>query len=234
MRLSSAVLAGALAAGAAVAAAPAADKPAATTPHRKALDAPITLRIDKQPLDAAIEMLRETTEVHIVLDALTIQQTLGWAPNAPPTLVDVDLKNVKLKTALRTVLRPYGLSYASLGDGVVVTTEDAATARQMRQSIDVDFDGVEFAAVLKRLSDDTNVHLLLDDRVGDRAKTKVSLELENVPLEAAVRLLAESAGLKPVRMGNVLFVTDKKTAAELRSDPDLAPPTAAPLLGTEW
>jgi hypothetical protein len=45
-----------------------------------------------------------------------------------------------------------------------------------------------------------------------------------VPLETAVRLLAEMAGLKPVRVGNVLFVTKKETANELRADPDLQQP----------
>jgi hypothetical protein len=30
-------------------------------------------------------------------------------------------------------------------------------------------------------------------------------------------------GLKPVRVGNVLFVTTKANAAEMRQDPDLAP-----------
>ncbi len=45
-----------------------------------------------------------------------------------------------------------------------------------------------------------------------------------MPLETAVRLLAEMAGLKPVRVGNVLFVTKKETANELRADPDLQQP----------
>ena len=52
----------------------------------------------------------------------------------------------------------------------------------------------------------------------------MSIQLEDVPLETAVRLLAEMAGLKPVRVGNVLFVTKKETANELRTDPDLQQP----------
>ena len=45
-----------------------------------------------------------------------------------------------------------------------------------------------------------------------------------MPLETAVRLLSEMAGLKPVRVGNALFVTKKEVAAELGADPDLNPP----------
>ena len=53
----------------------------------------------------------------------------------------------------------------------------------------------------------------------------MTLQIEDVPLETAVRLLAEMAGLKPVRMGNVLFVTAKATATELRADPEMTQPT---------
>jgi hypothetical protein len=49
----------------------------------------------------------------------------------------------------------------------------------------------------------------------------VSIQMDDVPLETAVRLLAETAGLKPVKVGNVLMVTTKATAAAMRSDPDL-------------
>src|SRR5205823_2547035 len=55
------------------------------------------------------------------------------------------------------------------------------------------------------------------------AKAEVSLQVEDVPLETAVRLLSEMAGLKPVRVGNTLFVTRKEIAAEMRNDPDFAP-----------
>jgi hypothetical protein len=192
---------------------------------RKALDAPITIKIDKQPLAAAIDMLKEKSKVNFVLDSFTIQQNYGWTPEQPPTPVDVDLKDVKLKSALRTVLAPYNLSYAVVGGEVVVTTEDAAVSRQMRQRVDVDVDKEEFAEALKQLGRETGANLILDSRVEKEAKNPVTLQLEDVPLETAVRLLSEMAGLKPVRVGNVLFVTDKKTATELRNDPDLGQPT---------
>src|SRR5438067_1399862 len=56
------------------------------------------------------------------------------------------------------------------------------------------------------------------------AKMEVSLQMEDVPLETAVRLLSEMAGLKPVRVGNVLFVTTKANATEMRADPELTQP----------
>ncbi len=55
----------------------------------------------------------------------------------------------------------------------------------------------------------------------------MTLRLEDVPLETAVRLLAEMANLKPVRVGNVLFVTGKDNAREMMQDPDIAQPNPA-------
>jgi hypothetical protein len=197
-------------------------EPTAVEKVRKALDAPVTIKMEKQTLTAALDQLKEKGKLNFVLDALTIQQQLGWVPDQMPAQVDVDLKEVKLKSALRTILTPYGLSYAIVGDTVIVTTEQMAMSRIMKQRVNVEFDKVEFATALKQLSRDTAANLLLDSRVEKEAKNPVSLELEDVPLETAVRLLAEMAGLKPVRIGNVLFVTKKETANELRQDPDLS------------
>jgi hypothetical protein len=227
-----AALAGALAP--AVWAAPAApstpdkDKAApAVEKIRKALDAPITLKLERQSLTAAVDVLRDKTKLNFVLDTFTLQQ-FGIIPDQPPTPVDVDLKDVKLKSALRTILQPYGLSYAPIGDTILITNEQTAMVRQMKQRVNIECDKVEFGQALKQLSRETAVNLILDSRVEKEAKSAVSLELEDVPLETAVRLLSEMAGLKPVRVGNVLFITDKKNANEMRNDPDLGGMTQPP------
>jgi hypothetical protein len=189
-----------------------------------ALEKTITLKIERQPLSVAVDMLREKSKINFVLDSLTIQQMLGFTPDQPPSPVEANLKDVKVRTALRTILSPYSLSFACIGDTVVITTEDMAMLRQMRQRVNLDLSKVEFAAALKSLSRDTATNLILDTRVEKEAKAPVSIQLEDVPLETAVRLLAEMAGLKPVRVGNVLFVTKKETANEMRADPDLQQP----------
>ncbi len=169
-------------------------------------------------------MLHAKSNVNFVLDGLTIQQQLGFTPDMPPTPVDVDLKDVKVRTALRTILAPYGLSYAPIGDTVVVTTEDVAMVRQMRQRVNVDLNRVELARALRQLARDTAANVIVDTRAEKDAQAQVTMQLEDVPLETAVRLLSEMAGLKPVRVGNVLFVTKKEIANELRNDPDLVQP----------
>ncbi len=184
------------------------------------LDKVVSIKIDKQPLNLAVIMLRDKSGVNFVLDSLTIQQQLGFLPETPPVPVDLDLKDVKVRTVLRSIVAPYGLAYAVLGDTVLITTEDQAMVRQLRQRVNVDFNKIEFASALKQLSKETSVNLVLDSNHEKEGAAKVSLQLEDVPLETAVRLLSEMAGLKALRLSNVLFVTTKDHAAELRQDPD--------------
>ena len=192
---------------------------------RKDLDRPLSIKIEKQPLSIALNMLKEQTKVLFVPDNLTIQQQLGFTPDQPPMPVDITVKDMKLRNVLRAILAPYGLSYAAIGDTVIVTTEDVAMLRQMRQHVNVDLTKVELARALRALARDTATNVIVDARADKDAQTQVTMQLEDVPLETAVRLLAEMAGLKPVRVGNVLFVTKKDIANELRNDPDLMQPT---------
>jgi hypothetical protein len=50
--------------------------------------------------------------------------------------------------------------------------------------------------------------------MGEKGKTAVTARLINVPLDRAVRLLADMADLKAVLLGNVLYVTSKENAAQ--------------------
>ena len=191
---------------------------------RADLDKTISIKIDKQPLSIAVNMLHEKTRINFVLDSVTIQQQLGFTPDMPNAPVDVEFKDAKVRSVLRAILSPYNLSYAPVGDAIVITTEDMAMFRQMHQRINVDCTRVEFTTALRQLAKDTATNLILDSRAEKEASAKVTLQLEDVPLDTAVRLLAEMAGLKPVRVGNVLFVTKKDIANELRGDPDLVQP----------
>jgi hypothetical protein len=208
--------------------APADNKDKAVSPAekiKKQLDQTISLEITEQPLTLALNQIREQTKINFVIDKFTIQQ-MGMDPEQMP--VNVKLKDVKVRTALRSALSPYNLGYAIMGDTVLISTDDMAMHRQMRQRVSVELEKVDLAAALKQLSRETATNLMLDSRVGKEAKTEVSLQMEDVPLETAVRLVAEMAGLKPVKVGNVLFVTTKTLANEMRNDPDLNQPGVNP------
>jgi hypothetical protein len=208
---------------AALLAAPAADPKKVESPAEKvckALDQKIDVEITDQTLDNAINQLKEQTKVNIVLDAQSLAM-MGLAPGNMQ--INVKQQGIKGRQALRAVLNQVHLSYAIIGDSVIVTTEEMAMHRQFKQKITVDLDKVVLETALKNLAKESAIQLLIDKKVNKEAQAQVSLQLEDVPFDTVVRLLCEDAGLKPVRLGNVLYVTSKENAKELRSEPELAP-----------
>ena len=196
---------------------------------RKELDRAVSLDIDQQPLALAISQVQELTKINFVLDRLTLTQS-GLDPDQ--LTVTLKLKDVKARSALRSLLTPYNLNYAILGETVLVSTDEVAMLRQIRQRVSLDLDKVELSKALKRLARETGTNLVVDPRVGKDAQMPVTLQMEDVPLETAVRLMAEMVNLKPLRVGNTLYVTTKTNAAELRNDPDWQP-APVPGNGTE-
>jgi hypothetical protein len=147
-------------------------------------------------------------------------QQMGYMIEQMP--VTVKLKDAKARTALRSILSPYNLGFAIIGDTVLISTDEMVMQRQMKQRVSIDLNKVDLAAALKQLSKDTATNVLLDTRVtGKEAKATVTLQLDDVPLDTAVKLVAEAGGLKPVQVGNVMLVTTKALANEMRNDPEL-------------
>jgi hypothetical protein len=187
---------------------------------RKELERTINLDLDQQPLALAVAQVQELTKINFVLDRVTLAQS-GVDPDQ--MTVSLKLKDVKVRSALRSLLTPYNLNYAILGDTVLVSTDEVAMLRQVRQRVSIDLEKIELGKALRQLARETGTNLILDTRVAKDGQAPVTLQMEDVPLETAVRLMAEMVNLKPVRVGNTLFVTSKANATELRNDPDLQP-----------
>ncbi len=194
----------------------------ATEAIRKALDQSVSFDFAEQPIHQVLQQIAEQQKITIVLDRQLFHQ-LGVDPNE--VFVQLQVKNVKLRNALRTMLNPYGLHFAIVGDSLLITSEEMAWNRQFRQRVNIELEAVPLGKALKDLSRETATNIVLDPRSLKLAQTPISLELEDVPLESAVRLIAEVAGLKPVRVGNVLFVTAEERADKLKVDSEqpLAP-----------
>jgi hypothetical protein len=187
---------------------------------RRVLELPISVDLTQHSLTEVIRLLHDQTHLNYVLDRLTIQQ-LGINPEEAP--VTTRLK-MKAGNGLRQALGHYNLSYVIIGDMVLITSEEMAIQRQMRQRVSVKFENLQLNAALRQLARETATNLVIDGRVAKKALTPVTLTLNDAPLETVVQLLANMTGLKPVRVGNVLYVTTKANAAELRADPDSVPP----------
>jgi hypothetical protein len=188
---------------------------------RKALDQTVTLDQGDLPLQQALERLRDQIKVDFVVDRATIQ-LMGIDDGELP--INLNLQKVKACSALRIMLSQYNLGYVIIGDTVTITSEEMALYRQVRQRVDVELERVPLSTALQQLARETATNLVVDPRATKESLAPVTLNLHDVPLEVAVRLMAEMAGLKPVRIGNVLFVTTKANAIDLRTDGDTGPP----------
>ena len=59
---------------------------------------------------------------------------------------------------------------------------------------------------------------VVDSRVEAKVVTKVSARLTNVPVDTAVRILCDMAGLSVVRIDNVFYVTSAENAQKVANE----------------
>jgi hypothetical protein len=183
---------------------------------RKALEEVLDVQYQARGLQDAITDLKERTKIQIILDNSVYQY--GLDPTQPT--VNVNLKQVKMKEGLKAILAPFNLKYGLTAEGLYVSTEDGVITRQLRQRVSLDCDGTQFSAAAKQLAADTGANVVVDPRLGEKANKGVTLKLDDVPLETAIRLLSEVADLRAIRMSNVLFITSPEKAEKLRPDAD--------------
>jgi RNA polymerase sigma factor (sigma-70 family) len=83
---------------------------------------------------------------------------------------------------------------------------------------------------LRDLADATGTNIILDNRANERGQTRVTATLQGVRLFTALKVLSDMAGLQPVVVGNVYYVTTPENADRLqkREWPQPAPPAVKP------
>lgn len=191
---------------------------------RMALHDTADFQFEQASLDDLARFVRSRYGIELILDANALLQS-GLNANTP--VVNANLKSATLRDGLKATLAPVGLRFAVTAEGIVVSTDDGVIHRQMRQRVSVVGGGRSLSEVLAEIAGTTGANVILDPRqtkvVGE---TPVTVSLDDTPLETAVRVVAEVAGLRAVRMNNVLFVTSDERAARLRPDADgPVPPT---------
>lgn len=165
----------------------------------------------------ALDQVSSACDVRILLDKPALQGRWG----------EVDPRDVPLEffpgpgpgyVVLRRVLQPLDLRTVKMGDHLLVTSAEMAMQRLMGQRVSVPARNQPLHAALRDLARQSGATILVDPRVADQAKTSVGAGLEDVTLEAAVRVLVELAGLKMARIDTVIFVTSPASAASIRQE----------------
>lgn len=191
-------------------------EPGPAAKAKAALDEVGNFSVENKSLPDALAYLKHRGKVDIQLDAAAIAM-MGMDPNH--TTVSFSTREVKLREALTQCLAPFHLHYGIVGGKVIVSSEEAVTSKQLRQRVSIAPGTI--GTIVQQLAGQTGANVVLDPRQKKlAAEAQSDLELTDVPLETAVRLAAEVAGMKAVRMGNVLFVTSEARGEKLRADAD--------------
>src|SRR5262245_46610328 len=99
------------------------DKEKAVTAEtiRQALDRPVTFELNDQPLQQLVSQMAEQLKFPIVIDRTAVMHLGLENPNE--TQANLKVKDVKLRSALRTLLSQYNLSFVVVGEALLITTE---------------------------------------------------------------------------------------------------------------
>ena len=188
---------------------------------RQGLDKTITVDYAGQTLAEVLKHLQDKTGVPIDLDPMASANMAGdplVPPGGAPTLIKIKATNEKASQVLRRFLNVHCLSYVILDHGVFVSHYEDAIARQYLQRVNVAVEDVPFKKAVRDLAKKHGINLMIDPKMMKQADTAVSVELDNVSLETAVRMLAELANLKTARMGNAVFITSEEKAKKMREE----------------
>jgi hypothetical protein len=181
------------------------------------------------PLQEVLDMLAARYELAFTINEAAFKaesvddvKDAHVAERAIPKMVDTRLDTV-LRKVLARVPSQSGATYLVRADGIEITT-GARLAQEVWGNnytgpflplANATFDKRPLEDVLHELADAADFTILVDAKVAEKARTPVTARLNNVPLDQAVRLLADMADLKSFLVANVLYVTSEKNAAAL-------------------
>jgi hypothetical protein len=146
------------------------------------------------------------------------------SPNPIPEM------NAKMGNVLNKVLSRLGdggAVYVLRADHIEITTRDAVVEEfypdlpkgaPLPPLVCGSFEKRPLEDALRDLARWTGGNVVLDNRIAKDARTPVTAEFNNVPLDTAVRLLADMCGVKSVQIGNVLYVTARDNARVLQQE----------------
>jgi hypothetical protein len=204
---------------------------------REKLESKVTLEKGIGPsatLNDALDFLSDRYDVNIIIDtqaftAIGVQKPEETSVQLPR------MTGVSLATVLRLLLGQvkgdmYSGTYHIREDYIEVTTTYhqfmspaalAETGRPNVPSVTVEARGQNLEEVFANLADTTGINVVLDPRVRERARrVAVGNPLRNVPLDTALRLLADMAELGVAINDNVFYITDVENARTIQNAHD--------------
>ncbi len=156
----------------------------------------------------------------------------------PATRIQVTVPAMRLRAALRKMLRPLALKVAVEDEGLVITADyaelarrgiatdrwsgasdrDAAIVEMLDQVVSFSFVEVPLLEAIREISEANNLPLVIDNRaleeIGLSAREPVSLSLKNVSLRSFMRLMLRDLDLTYQIKDEVMRITTIEAAEQ--------------------
>jgi len=185
--------------------------------YREKLDQPVTIEFEQgTPLREALNHISERYGLTILIDVEAFK-----TDNNEPDIENKPIKlprlnGIRLRTVLRAIFQQIQVDFYRPGDLLIVVPRKRIEAGAiLRQPVDVAFEKRPLAEALRELSDMTGVSIILDAQKQQDPTIQLTADFENVPMEAAARVLADMAGLKSIAMENMIYITAPGNADNL-------------------
>jgi RNA polymerase sigma factor (sigma-70 family) len=160
-------------------------------------------------------------------DASKEEDFVARTPIADPTPLP------PMRTTLATILRKIlgrvredkGAIYLIRRDFIEITTKKAVRAelgippdRPLLPLVGDTLTNDPIVESFDRLAHQSGYNIVVDPRIADKLQTPATAEFNNMPVDTAVRLLANMAGMGVVRLDNMFYVTTADNAKLLREE----------------
>ncbi len=194
---------------------------------QKTLNKSVSLEYTNQELENVLNLIGKDHKMKIMLD-----HSQGL-PDSP--MVDISVKNVPLRDGLRSMLRQFGLAYFIVGNRLIVTSEERGWGLVFQQTVNLHLKGEPFEKVIDDLRKNHALNILIDPRLKKKniLEMPITFDASDIYLETALRLLCDQVDMVPIRMGNLIYITDEARATKLKKNDWLDPNRSNSILISE-
>jgi hypothetical protein len=196
---------------------------------RQRLNNPVSLEKGIEantPFKDAIEFLSDRYDLPIYIDQTAFKKKYETKPKEPFNPDDQPVRlprmvGAKLHTVLRLLSEQLGGTYLVRSGHVEITIIERTrpsywteNKRELAPTVNAEFDKRPLEDALADLADQSGISIVLDTKAAEKAKTALTATFNNVPVDTAVRLLADMADLKMVALDSALYVTTRANAEQ--------------------
>lgn len=183
----------------------------------------ITVDFAGQSFPAVIEFVKQKSKVPFVLDTYVRHRFPNFQNIGGPGGFGggqnylIEINDEPVSVGIKRFLEKFNLTYVVMQNQVLITNPRMALAKQIQQKVSLSYKNQPLDTVLKQLSQDMGLQIIIDPEVGEINKN-VTLDVKETSLENGIRLLAFMGGLKSVRVENVIVVTTAERAKLLPAE----------------